>query len=106
MLCSGSAPPRFLGRAPDEYLLCFKQDRLVRIHASVRWPAPAPAVFAAACAAWWNMRRNGEAPARSRRAIRVERTGACEGREGDIRFSARLGEESTLSMVLESVPDP
>ena len=32
--------PRFVGRTPDEYLLCFKQDRLSRIQASVRLAAP------------------------------------------------------------------
>ncbi len=45
--------PRFLGRTPDEYLLCFKQDRLSRIQAAVLLPAAeADGVFAAACAAW------------------------------------------------------
>jgi hypothetical protein len=45
--------PRFLGRAPDEYVLCFKQDRLFRIQASVRVEAArATDVFAAACAGW------------------------------------------------------
>jgi hypothetical protein len=45
--------PRFVGRIPEEYLLCFKQDRLSRIQASVRVPAAqAPEVFAAACTGW------------------------------------------------------
>src|SRR3984885_6597252 len=45
--------PRFLGRTPEEYLLCFKQDRLARIQASVRLAsAEAPEVFATACAGW------------------------------------------------------
>jgi hypothetical protein len=45
--------PRFVGRVPEEYLLCFKQDRLSRIQASVRVVvAQAPGVFAAACAGW------------------------------------------------------
>jgi hypothetical protein len=45
--------PRFLGRAPDEYVLCFKQDRLFRIQASVRIEAARAAdIFAAACADW------------------------------------------------------
>src|ERR1700685_3658498 len=34
-----SKPPRFIARAPAEYLLCFKQDRLSRIEATVRLPA-------------------------------------------------------------------
>jgi len=45
--------PRFVGRIPDEYVLCFRQDRLSRIQASVRLTAAeAPGVFAAACADW------------------------------------------------------
>jgi hypothetical protein len=73
--------PRFLGRAPDEYVLCFKQDRLFRIQASVRVEAArATDVFAAACADWL---KHG-APATA---------GACEGRDGDIRFRGRLEEE-------------
>jgi len=45
--------PRFVGRIPEEYLLCFKQDRLSRIQASVRVPAAQAAeVFAAACTGW------------------------------------------------------
>jgi hypothetical protein len=113
-----SPAPRFVGRAPDEYLLCFKQDHLARIHAAVSLTdAEAPAVFAAACAAWLQHAAPASAatatvatatvaPATVATATAAERTGACEGREGDIRFSARLGEESTLSMVLESVSDP
>ena len=99
-----SPAPRFVGRAPEEYLLCFKQDRLARIHASVRLSdADAPEVFAAACAGWLEhaaTAANGAPPSPA------PSTGACEGREGGIHFSARLGEESTLSMVLESVSDP
>jgi hypothetical protein len=88
-----SPAPRFVGRAPEEYLLCFKQDRLARIHASVRLSdADAPEVFAAACTSWLHHA--------------AERAGVCEGSAGDIRFSAQLGEESALSIVLESVSDP
>ena len=47
------APPPFVGRRPDEYLLCFSHDRLIRVDASVRLPAAsAGALFAAACAQW------------------------------------------------------
>ncbi len=88
-----SPAPRFVGRAPDEYLLCFKQDRLARIHASVLLSgADAAEVFAAACASWLQHAAQG--------------TGVCEGSTGDVRFSARLGEESVLSIVLESISDP
>jgi hypothetical protein len=96
------AAPQFAGRTPDEYLLCFKQDRLSRIQASVRLAtAQAPAEFAAACAAWLQK----AAPAAGAAA---GNSGNCEGRDGMIRFSAHLGEEpeTTLSMILDSVPDP
>ena len=84
--------PTFLGRTPDEYLLCFRQDRLSRIQASVRLPADqAPDVFAAACAQWIK----NPAPADA----------VCEGRDGAIRFSFRLEEESALSIALDSTPD-
>jgi len=83
--------PRFLGRTPDEYVLCFKQDRLSRIEAAVVLPAAeADGVFAAACAAW-----GAAAP-------------ACEGRDGAIRFRGRLEQdaESTLSIILDDAADP
>jgi hypothetical protein len=45
--------PRFVGRAPDEFLLCFRQEHLSRIQASVRLTAAeASEVFAAACSVW------------------------------------------------------
>ena len=89
--------PRFVGQTPDEYLLCFKQDRLSRIHASVRLSgAQAADVFAAACAGWMqHAAPGGESGA-----------DACEGREGAIRFSAHLDDESTLSIVLDGAPEP
>ena len=51
---SADAPaPRFLGRTPDEHLLCFKQGHLSRIQATVRLSTEGVSeVFAAACAAW------------------------------------------------------
>jgi hypothetical protein len=130
--------PRFLGRTPDEYLLCFKQDRLSRILASVRLTAAeAPEVFAAACASWLKGAATAtpaapsapapSAPAPSTAAPSAGASGAetpstappmgvaCEGRDGAIRFSGRLGEESsqaetleaeTLSITLDGVPDP
>jgi hypothetical protein len=97
--------PRFLGRTPEEYLLCFKQDRLARIQASVRLAtAEAPGVFATACAGWLKNQNAAEpAPAQG--------SDACKGRDGAIRFSARLEEESdsaetTLSITLDSASDP
>jgi hypothetical protein len=97
--------PRFVGRAPDEYLLCFKQDRLARIHASVYLSdADAAEVFAAACSSW--LRHVAPAAAVPAAAGSAQGTDVCEGSAGDIHFSAHLGEESALSIVLESVSDP
>jgi hypothetical protein len=95
--------PKFLGRAPDEYLLCFRQDRLSRIQAAVRLPMDkAPDVFAVACAQWL---KSAAAPAGA----------VCEGRDGAIHFSFRLEEEpgqaqtppteQELSISLDSATD-
>jgi len=68
----------FLGRVPTDHLLCFDRDRLKRVEASVALPAAeASALFAAACADW----RRGNPPT----ALEPD---ACEGRQGDIAFSA------------------
>jgi hypothetical protein len=91
----------FLGRAPADHLLCFDHDRLGRIEASVVLPAAeAPDLFAAACAAW----RRGNPPS----ALEPD---ACEGRQGDIAFSARRtdGPEpaaATVSITLVAVASP
>jgi hypothetical protein len=114
--------PRFVGRAPDEYLLCFRQDRLSRIRASVRLTAAeASEVFAAACADWLkNAALKNAAPAGSG----IEAPPApvpsdaapigsvCEGRDGAVRFKGRLEEEpgqagmphaeAVLSIILDS----
>jgi hypothetical protein len=100
---SDAPAPRFVGRTPDEYLLCFKEDRLARIQASVRLTAAeAPEVFAAACTRWLKdamQATTGTAapgPAASDgTALETGTQGAdaCKGREGSIRFSAHLGEE-------------
>jgi hypothetical protein len=139
---SDAPAPRFVGRVPDEYLLCFRQDRLSRIQASVRLTAAeGPEVFAAACAGWLknaaqgaeppatpnvdasgakkNAAPSAEAPAspggKSPRA-EVPSAGACEGRDGAIRFRGRLEEEpdraqmpqteTILSITLDSAPNP
>jgi hypothetical protein len=73
----GSKPPRFIDRAPDEYLLCFKYDRLSRIEATVRLPqAEAAKIFADACGLW------------IKNAAAV--TDACAGSQGIVGFSGRL----------------
>jgi hypothetical protein len=114
---AGDTPaPRFVGRTPDEYLLCFKQDRLSRIQASVRVPAAqAPDIFAAACARWL---KNEAAPTAGAAA---QSAGTCTGRDGAVHFSGRLEEEpgrpdlpqtdgppaeTTLSITLDSAPAP
>jgi hypothetical protein len=95
---SDDSAPAFVGRAPDEYLLCFKRDRLTRIQASVQLTAEeAPRVFAAACAAW--LKRAG------RESTNAQSSEACEGRDGAVRFSGRLAEDGVLSIVLDGAPD-
>jgi hypothetical protein len=100
---SDAPAPRFVGRTPDEYLLCFKEDRLARIQASVRLTAAeAPEVFAAACTRWLKNAMQATtgaaapgAAASNGTALETGTQGAdaCKGREGSIRFSAHLGEE-------------
>jgi hypothetical protein len=113
------APP-FAGRTPDEYVLCFKRDRLARIQASVRVTmAEAPEVFAAACAAWLKNAAPAAAGAATPAAeppTAEPSAAACEGIDGEIRFNGRLGEvtdrpempptESTMSITLESASVP
>jgi hypothetical protein len=78
------APPRFVGRQPDEYLLCFEHDRLNRIDVTVRLAADeASQVFARACSVW--LKNFAPLPAIGT---------ACEGRDGGIAFSAHLGQVS------------
>jgi len=110
--------PRFVGRIPEEYLLCFKQDRLSRIQASVRVPAPqAPEVFAAACTGWLKNAASGAgAPGAVPPSAETPSAGACEGRDGAIHFRGRLEEEpgraeapqseSVLSIALDGAPNP
>jgi hypothetical protein len=128
--------PRFVGRIPDEYLLCFRQDRLSRIQASVRLTAAeAPGVFAAACADWSktaapkdgapndgapkdavSSASGGEAAAGEVRSDKAPMGAACGGRDGAIRFRGRLEEEpgqadmphaeAVLSITLDGAPNP
>ena len=107
--------PRFLGRTPEEYLLCFKQDRLARIQASVRLAAAeAPEVFARACTGW--QKNHAAAEPTAAQPVAAEPPAGqpgevCKGRDSAIRFSAHTEEESdsaetTLSITLDSAPDP
>ena len=127
---SVTAPaPDFMGRAPDEYLLCFKHDRLSRIEASVYLPAAGAAQsFTAACAAWLKnaAARAAAAPASepapasqsapasaaasAPAAPSPQSASVCEGSDGDVHFSAQLVEESdqtepALSVTLDSIAD-
>jgi hypothetical protein len=97
--------PRFIGAAPDEYLLCFKHDRLARVQASVRLSDPQPAgVFAAACEDW--LRRATPTPADAAASSEgAPSRGACEGSDGSVRFNARIDEEATVSIVLDGPPE-
>ncbi len=73
------APPRFLDRALQRYLLCFSRDRLARVEAAVRLPAArAAGLLVRVCAEW------GAGP---------EAEG-CRGEEGAIKFEARLQAEA------------
>ena len=107
-----ASAPRFAGRAPEEYVLCFKQNRLSRIQATVLLTAAeAPDVLAAVCAGW--LKNAAPAPANAPAAAAG---GACEGLDGAIHFSARLEEEpgradmqpteKGLSITLNSAPEP
>jgi hypothetical protein len=76
-------PPRLAGHATDEFLLCFSHDRLDRIEASVPMKAgEGPGVLARACSLWL---KHSAPPAGGT---------SCEGRDGDVAFSAHLGQVS------------
>src|SRR6202522_4342928 len=89
---SDAPAPRFVGRTPDEYLLCFKEDRLARIQASVRLTAAeAPDVFATACTVWLkNAPRatTSAAVAAAGTDAGMQSADACKGLDGSVRFSA------------------
>jgi hypothetical protein len=79
------SPPRFMERVPEEYLLCFKHDRLSRVQATMRLPREAAAkIFADACGLW--MKNAGAEWAESR----PPGNAACEGAEAQVLFSGRL----------------
>jgi hypothetical protein len=122
--------PRFVGRIPEEYLLCFNQGRLSRIQASVRVGVDRVSdVFAAACTGWLKNAAStpgAEAPGVGTSGVgasgvvspsaETPSAGACEGRDGAIHFRGRLEEEpdraetpqseSVLSITLDGAPNP
>jgi hypothetical protein len=88
------APPRFIDRKPDQYLLCFTHDRLSRIEATVLLPASlASQVFADACGLW--MKHAAAAP--------TPPAGVCAGSDSGIAFSGRLEEEGDSGDALLSI---
>ena len=94
--------PRFVGHIPDECMLCFKQDRLSRIQATVRLPeSDAAAVFAAACAGWL---KSTAAPGDAANAD-AQNADACQGRDGTVHFNAHL-EREELTITLDGAADP
>jgi hypothetical protein len=123
--CYGSdtPAPRFVGGTPDEYLMCFTQDRLARLQVSVSVSTEqAPEIFATACALWL---KNAAQPAAAASSD-AQTTSTCEGRDGAVHFSGRLGAEpgadrgaapstapvadtgaeTPLRVVLDAAPDP
>lgn len=102
------AAPRFMADTPDQFLLCFKHDRLARIQASVHLRDPAaPELFAAACAQWLHHASPAATAAEVATAGgAAPGGGGCEGSDGGVRFSAHLDEEATLSIVLDGLPEP
>jgi hypothetical protein len=76
------ARPRFIARAPVEYLICFRHDRLARIEATVRLPQDQAArIFADACGLW--VKNAGAANAQG-----------CAGTDKGVAFAGHLDEES------------
>jgi hypothetical protein len=72
-------PPRLVDHEAETFLLCFSHDRLDHIEASVPMKAgEGPLVLARACALW--LKNSAPPTGRS----------SCEGREGDVAFSAHL----------------
>jgi len=103
-----AAAPRFIVRAPEEYLLCFKHDRLSRIEAAVRLPTSQAATdFAAACGLWLKNAAAAALPADRAPASAAQSNGAaCEGNDSGIGFTAGLeaepGADALLSIRLEA----
>jgi hypothetical protein len=103
--------PRFLGGTPDEYLVCFKQDRLARIRASVSVSTEqAPEIFATACALWL---KNAAASTQSAAPAAAPtnaspppalNTNVCEGQDGAVHFTGRLGDAPAPDTAAANTP--
>jgi hypothetical protein len=84
---NGTAP-RFVARAPSEYLLCYKHDRLSRVEATVRLPlSQAEQILADACALWT---KSAQAPKADTLKVAAPNPDGCEGADGGIAFAAHL----------------
>jgi hypothetical protein len=96
------AAPRFVARIPSGYLLCFRNDRLARVEATVYLPLnEAAGIFGDACELW--LRNTAAAPAAT--------PPACEGRDGAIGYSGRLEENADQTQVpltirLDAIAEP
>lgn len=98
-----ASAPRFVGHTPEQYLLCFKHDRLARVEASVLLEhAEAAQVFADACGLW---QRGAAAvppsvaapaaPAATGADLAAADPHACSGQSGMVAYSARLDDDAT-----------
>ena len=106
--------PRFVAGPWQEYMLCFKRDRLARIQANARLTAEsAPETFAAACAHWAKNAAapNGAVPQNTApQNTTLPAAVVCEGRDGATHYLGRLDEDqesaaAILSIVLDAAPD-
>jgi hypothetical protein len=103
------ALPRFVDQALDEYLLCFRHDRLSRVVAAVRLPAPTAATdFADACGLWLkNAAAAAQATVDAAPAADATTGASCAGDDANVSFSAGLeadpdGADALLSIKLEA----
>lgn len=98
--------PTFISRVPDQYLLCFKHDRLAHIEATVHVPQDKAAqIFADACALWF---KNAALPAPVIAVATETSAAVCGGQDGMMEFGARLdvepdGADAPLSIKLDAV---
>ena len=98
--------PTFIARVPEQYLLCFKHDRLARIEATVRVPQEEAAkIFADACGLWF---KNAALPAPSIAAATESAPSTCAGQGDAVTFSGRLEPdqealEAVLSIDIDAV---
>jgi len=111
--------PRFLSRTPSDYLLCFRNDHLARVDATVHLPKEeAPRIFGDACGLWLKTAgavQAGAAQAGAGQAAAVSPgaadSHACQGRDGAIAFSALLeengdGTDSAVTLRLDAPAQP